>query len=277
MARPLRIEFPGALYYVTSRGKTSRKIFQNPADPVEWLDILGNICNRYRWVVYTYCLMPDHYHLVVQTPDANLSIGMRQLNGIYTQSYNEKYSSKGHLYKGRFKSVHVQKDAYLHRLARFILNSPVRSGFVKYPYQYKWSSCRFLRGSEDPPSWLNMDWCDNEFMHELLTPEFYRGADQDKNILNDVRKQIFLGDYDFERKVKQYSRGIGRNPGSTFRTDESIKSELSQFSGQSENRDEAIYRAYYSGKFSMKQIGDHFSIHYSTVSRIIKAYEEKLG
>ncbi len=274
MARPPRIEYPGALYYVSSRCKSGRNIFQNRYDPVEWLNILANICTRYRWIVYSYCLMPDYYHLVVQTPDANLSLGMRQLNGIYTQFYNEKYSRSGHLFKGRFKSVHVQKETYLHRLTRFILNSPVRSGFAKYPYQYKWSSCRYLKSSEGTPSWLDTDWCDDEFVNELLTPELYRGANEDKEFLNNVRKQIFLGDDEFEKKVKQYAQEGKGITGSWDKNGESVYEELDRLARQSDNRDEIIYRAYYSGKYSMKEIGDYFSLHYSTVSRIIKAYEE---
>lgn len=273
MARPLRIEFPGALYYVTSTGRNRRKVFLKPEDPVEWLDILQNVCRRYDWVVYCYCIMPDNYKFVVQTMQPTLSIGMRQLNGIYTQNFNERYSRGGNLFHGRFKSVHVQRDKYLAVLARYILDSPVRAGFVKYPYQYKWSSCRLLRESENTPEWIRLDWCDDDLVRELTDTEQYQ-ATKEEGVLGNIRKQVYLGDQDFEKWVNEQkiSDGSGKQK-TTDKTDKELY-DIDQYVNKYESRDEAISKAYYSGSYSMKEIGKYFSLHYSTISRIIKRYEQ---
>src|SRR5438045_1812876 len=91
MARPLRIEYPGALYHITTRGNGRRSIFKDDADRRLFLDTLHRVSDRYHWLCHAYCLMANHYHIFVETPDANLSIGMRQLNGIYTQAFNRRH------------------------------------------------------------------------------------------------------------------------------------------------------------------------------------------
>jgi len=102
MARPLRIEFPGAVYHVTSRGNERKAIFREGQDRKMFLDTLAGVTLRYNWLCHAYCLMDNHYHLLIDTPDGNLSIGMRQLNGIYTQIFNKRHSRVGHLFQGRF-------------------------------------------------------------------------------------------------------------------------------------------------------------------------------
>lgn len=271
MARPPRIEYPGAVYYVTSRAGGGRKVFRSPGDPLDWLNILGNICHRYNWVIKSYCLMPDHYHLVVRTDQPTLSIGMRQLNGIYTQNYNERYSTAGKLFKGRFRSVHVQEDFYLEELVKYVLDSPLRAGFTKFPFQYKWSSCRFLKDAENRPDWLSTDWCTAGFIDLLLSADKYRVNDESGSVLNRVRKQIYLGDVDFEKRVRELGASADDNPRSSERKSGNIG--IDRFVEECDTRDEAIAKAYYSGEYSMKEIGEHFSLHYSTVSRIIKAFE----
>lgn len=273
MARPLRIEFSGALYYITSVGRNQRKVFLKSEDPVDWLDILQNVCRRYDWLIYCYCIMPDHYEFVVQTMQPTLSIGMRQLNGIYTQNFNDRYSRGGHIFQGRFKSVHVQRDKYLADLGKYILDSPVRAGFVKYPYQYKWSSCRLFRESGNVPEWINLDWCDDDLVRELTDTEHYHTSEED-SVLGNVRKQIFLGDQDFEKWIneqKSSRKSVKRK--TTNEADKGLEG-IEKYIEKNSSLDEAISKAYYSGNYSMKKIGEYFSLHYSTISRIIKKYEE---
>ena len=111
MARPLRLEFAGALYHITSRGDRREDIYRDDGDRTQWLDLLAHVCERFNWVVHSYCQMTNHYHLLVETVDGNLSRGMRQLNGVYTQTFNRKYHESGHLFQGRFKAILVQKEA----------------------------------------------------------------------------------------------------------------------------------------------------------------------
>jgi len=111
MARPLRLQFPGAVYHLTSRGNARQKVFFTDADRELFLKTLTGVVRRYDWVCHAYCLMADHYHLLVETPKANLSIGMRQLNGIYTQSFNRRHNRTGHLFQGRFKAILVERQS----------------------------------------------------------------------------------------------------------------------------------------------------------------------
>jgi REP element-mobilizing transposase RayT len=135
MARPLRLEFAGALYHVTARGNERRSIFLGDADGdrAAFLGILGETCDRFNWICHAYCLMTNHYHLLLETPDANLSKGMRQLNGVYTQYVNRAHGRVGHLFEGRFKAILVERERYLLELARYVVLNPVRAGMVGTP------------------------------------------------------------------------------------------------------------------------------------------------
>ena len=113
MARPLRLEFPGALYHVTTRGDGREEIYLSDEVRAAWLTILGQVCVRFNWVCHANCLMTGHYHIVIETPDANLSKGMRQHNGVYTQCLNRGHGRVGHVFQGRFKAILVEKDSYL--------------------------------------------------------------------------------------------------------------------------------------------------------------------
>jgi REP element-mobilizing transposase RayT len=119
MARPLRLEFAGALYHVTARGDGREDIYRADGDRRLFLDVLGEVWERFNWTVHAYCLMTNHYHLLVETPDANLAKGMRQLNGVYTQRFNRIYERVGHVFQGRYKAILVQKQTYLLELARY--------------------------------------------------------------------------------------------------------------------------------------------------------------
>ena len=118
MARPIRLEFPGALYHITSRGDRRDDIYENDADRKSFLSLFENVCADHNWVCHAYCLMSNHYHLLVETPDGNLSGGMRQLNGVYTQLFNRVHNRVGHVFQGRYKAIHVEKDDYLQELCR---------------------------------------------------------------------------------------------------------------------------------------------------------------
>jgi putative transposase len=155
MSRPLRLEFAGALYHITSRGNGRNLIYFQDDDFELFLQSLANVCERYNWVVHAYCLMSNHYHLLVETPDANLSQGMRQLNGVFTQSMNRKHHRVGHLFQGRYKAILVDKDAYLLELCRYIVLNPVRANMVSTPEEWPWSSWHRMLGNVKSPVWLS--------------------------------------------------------------------------------------------------------------------------
>ncbi|MBN1332726.1 MAG: transposase, partial [Synergistales bacterium] len=158
MSRPLRIEYEEALYHITSRGNARQDIFIDDGDRRYFLDILSKTISITGWFCHAYCLMSNHYHLLIETPEANLSRGMRHLNGVYTQTFNVKHGRVGHLFQGRFKSILVEKDLYLMELCRYIVLNPVRAGMVEHPEQWKWSSYRATAGLEKMPEWLHTDW-----------------------------------------------------------------------------------------------------------------------
>ncbi|MFQ5763344.1 MAG: transposase [Rhodospirillales bacterium] len=146
MARPLRIEFPGAYYHVTSRGNERKAIFREDADRGKSLEVLSSSAEQFRVRIHTYVLMDNHYHLLVETPDEGLSRAARYLNGVYTQYVNRRYRRVGYLLQGRYKAILIDKDSYLIERSRYIHLNPwrVTSG-VKDPFHYRWSSLRVVR------------------------------------------------------------------------------------------------------------------------------------
>jgi putative transposase len=166
MARPLRIELSGGLYHVTSRGNRREDIYFSEDDRRAWLEVFVQVCERFNWVCHAYCQMTNHYHIVVETPEGNLSQGMRQLNGIYTQRVNRTHGRVGHVFQGRFKGILVEKDAYLLELSRYVVLNPVRAGMVADCRDWPWSSYRAMLGEETVPLWLESDWILGQFAAE---------------------------------------------------------------------------------------------------------------
>ncbi|MBQ0797928.1 MAG: transposase [Porticoccaceae bacterium] len=163
MSRPLRLEFPNALYHITSRGDRREDIYDDDVDRAAFLTVFSGVINQCNWVCYAYCLMSNHYHLLVQTPDSNLSKGMRQLNGIYTQSYNRRHNKIGHLFQGRYKAILVDEDAYLLELSRYIVLNPVKAGMVRQVNRWPWSSYNAMIGDGQSPEWLSSDYLLSQF------------------------------------------------------------------------------------------------------------------
>jgi REP element-mobilizing transposase RayT len=157
VARPLRIAFPGALYHVTSRGNARAPIYLDDHDRSRFLVVVQEVVERHHWRCYAYCLMTNHYHLVVDTPLGNLSAGMRQLNGVYTQAFNRRHARVGHLFQGRFSGILVERVSHLLELARYVVLNPVRAGMVGAPEDYRWSSLRATLGRSPLPSWLEAE------------------------------------------------------------------------------------------------------------------------
>jgi putative transposase len=153
------MEYAGALYHVTSRGEGQEDIYEEDTDRRLFLSVLGDVCLSYNWVCHAYCLMSNHYHLVIETPDANLlSKGMRQLNGEYTRQFNKAHRRVGHVFQGRYKGIHFEKEWYLLELSRYVVLNPVRAFMVKDAIDWPWSNYRATIGYEQAPSWLHSEW-----------------------------------------------------------------------------------------------------------------------
>jgi REP element-mobilizing transposase RayT len=280
MARPLRIEYAGALYHVTSRGDRQEAIYHSDQDRQDFLEILKQVCDRFNWLVHAYCLMDNHYHLLVETLDGNLSQGMRQLNGVYTQTCNRNNGQVGHVFQGRFKSILVQKETYLLELARYIVLNPVRARMVRQVNDWPWSSYRATAGRVEPPDWLTTEWILAAFGKRKLSAqkkyeEYVRQGKGQPSPWEKLRNQVFLGSEayvnDLQKKI-QADKDLSEIPKSQRRKKPKT---ISVYDKQSKTRDEAIRIAYASGGYSMKAIGGYFSLHYSTVSRIISQVNNK--
>jgi REP element-mobilizing transposase RayT len=157
MARPLRIEFAGALYHITSRGNERRNIFRSDRDRKAFLTFLGVAAGRFGWFVTAWVLMSNHFHLVVQTLEPNLSKGMHWLNSTYAGWFNRAHGRRGHLFEGRFKALLIDKETYFAEVLRYVVLNPVRASMVKRPEDYKWSSYRATAGLATAPDWLDVD------------------------------------------------------------------------------------------------------------------------
>jgi putative transposase len=130
MSKPLRMGSSGSVYHITSRGDRREDIYEDNTDRASFLSILDKTSDICNWACHAYCLMDNHYHLLIETPNANLSRGMRQLNGVYTQTFNRAHNRVGHVFQGRYKSILIDKHSYLLELARYIVLNPVRANMV---------------------------------------------------------------------------------------------------------------------------------------------------
>lgn len=151
MARPLRINVPNGIYHVTSRGNRRQPIFLDDSDHEIFLRMLATLGLRRRWRYHGYCLMPNHYHLVIETPQADLSLGMQYLNGGYADHFNFRHGTDGHLFQGRFHAVLVESDPHLAELSRYLALNPVRAGLAATARAWRWSSYPAIaEGHEEP-------------------------------------------------------------------------------------------------------------------------------
>jgi REP element-mobilizing transposase RayT len=280
MARPLRIEYPGAVYHITSRGNEKKPIFKDERDRDIFLDTLSQVDKRYNWLCHAYCLMNNHYHLIIETPDGNLSAGMRQLNGVYTQAFNKRHNRVGHLFQGRYKAILIQKDSHLLEVCRYLVLNPVRAKAVKKPEQWKWSSYQTTAGIEKPHPCLTTEWILNQFgsarrIAEKAYREFVEDGMKQESIWKAVRAQSILGEEEFTATLTDYLRGkkdIAELPKSQRYIDRPSleiifsKSILKDISKRNKKISEAVQRHGY----RQREVADYLEMHFTSISRILR-------
>jgi REP element-mobilizing transposase RayT len=209
MARQLRIEFPDALYHVTSRGNARQDIFLTDDDRIAFLGFLGIAVKRFGWLLSAWVLMTNHFHLVVQTPQPNLSRGMHWLNGVYAAWFNRNHDRCGHLFQGRFHSFLIEKDAYFAQVLRYTVLNPVRAKMVARPEDYQWSSYRAMAGLEEAPEWLDLasalePFGGNDAEAWAIYREFVEaGVATDERLWDQVTNAIYLGTESWTRAMRK--------------------------------------------------------------------------
>lgn len=277
MARPLRLELNGALYHVTSRGDGREDIFLTDQDRLAWLETLAQVCERFNWTCHAYCQMTNHYHVVIETPDANLSKGMRQLNGVYTQRFNRLHQRVGHVFQGRFKAILVEKDGYLLELARYVVLNPLRAKMVRRIEQWPWSSYCATCGQVPKPDWLQTDFILSQFgvQRARALTKYIAFVHEGKglpSVWSNLQAQVYLGSDAF---IKKMQVEVDKKPTLTEipRTQRRALARALADYARAHERDEAIALAYLSGQHTMAKIAEYFGVHYTTVSRLVKVYE----
>lgn len=285
MARPLRIAFPGGIYHVTSRGDRQEPIFTDDRDRATLLRVLAQAMDRFDARVLAYCLMGNHYHLVTQTRRDNLSRLMRHINGVYAQSFNRRHQLAGHLFQGRFTSIHVDRDAYLMEVCRYTELNPVRAGLVGNPADWPWSSYLAHCGITQAPPWLDV-----LSLHGHLLGRDPQGAEDCRlaamryaQLVADgqgvrlwdraLRQTIFLGDDKFvdaiQRRIDPASEPSPEVPRAQRRAP-GVPIDWSGADGSSESM---VRRAYVDGGLLMREIAAALGCSVSRVSRVIKRAE----
>jgi putative transposase len=278
MARPLRIEFPGAVYHVTSRGNAKQPIFLDTGDYRSFFSILGDVSGSFGWQCYAYCLMPNHYHLVLSTPTGVLSRGMRQLNGVYAQRFHGRHDSVGHVFQGRFKSIHVDKEPYLLEVCRYVVLNPVRAGLVKKCEAWRWSSYKATLGLGPKPSFLASDWLLSQFgkapgRARRAFAKFVADGARARSPWDNVRGGVFLGDEAF---VSGFSKELSRRrgdpgfPGAQRLADRPSLHDILTETDNEILRGQQVLQAQRRWGYRIKDISEHLCMHRNTVAGIAR-------
>lgn len=303
MARAWRIEYEGALYHVLSRGNQRQAIFTDDEDRLMFLERLSEVADRFEVQFYAYVLMDNHYHLLLQTRRANLSKAMQWLGVAYTSRFNLKNHCSGHLFRGRFKSMLVENDAYLLQLSYYIHRNPLRAGLVKRLADYRWSSYKAYAYGKDRPELLNTEVLLAQLVKAPDQNEAYRKniqkyAKEEARAWEDLRHGIILGSERFVESIKERflpevphreipsQRQAASRP---FSEDDLARAahalccdvegfrQSARISARNvDNRDLLIYLMWQSGGWTNQAIGDRFGLTYPAVSRRVSLFKSKL-
>jgi putative transposase len=272
MARPLRIEFPGALYHLTSRGNARQPIFLDDEDRRAFLERLGEVVESHHWGCHCYCLMTNHFHLLVETPEPNLSRGMRRLNGQYSQRFNRRHDRVGHVLQGRFTGILVEREAHLLELARYVVLNPVRAGMVASAEDYPWSSLRATLGLAPAPSWLRFEGLLARFGSRSRYREFVREGRGAPSPWAGLRGALLGSDEFVERLAGRLDRKASESElprGQRLAHREPLDALLSLAAPWDRaTRSARVRELVWSGRYTAAEIGRHLGLHYSTISKI---------
>ncbi len=280
MTRPLRVEYEGAVYHVTSRGNARKQIYKDDKDRTAFLDILQQVNKRYNWICHAYCLMNNHYHLIIETPDGNLSQGMRQLNGVYTQAFNKRHRRVGHVYQGRYKAILIQKESHLLEVCRYVVLNPSRAKLVEKPADWRWSSYSATTGRGKPYPCLTTDWVLGQFSRkrkqaEKAYREFVHAGIGEKDIWKDLKGQSILGEDGFVESLLDYVKGykdIQEIPKRQRYIDRPSLKEIFRKKELTDRkrRNASIMEAIEKSGYSQREVARYLGMHYASISRLAR-------
>jgi REP element-mobilizing transposase RayT len=271
MSRPLRICIPGGIYHLISRGNARGAIVRDDTDRIAFLSTLARVVDRFGWLCHSYCLMDNHYHLVVETPLPNLPSGMRQLNGLYAQRFNERHNRCGHVFQARYRSLLVEKDSYLLALCRYVALNPVRAGICERPEEWAWSSYCATAGLAPTESFHTTDWLLTQFAPtRRLAQRRYRAyvAEGAADALEQRVRGERLGEDDFLRESHGFDPPLAEIPREQV---EPLPPRLEEIFAA--GLPTPIERAYRRHGYTLSQIADYLGCSYSTVSRRLRREE----
>jgi putative transposase len=274
MARPLRIEFSGALYHVTARGNERKPIVHDDFDREEWVARLEQVVRRFAWRCHAWCLMQNHFHLVVETPKANLARGMRQLNGVYAQRFNSRHRRVGHLFQGRYKAILIDREAHLLEACRYVVLNPARAAVgAEHHERWRWSSYRASAGLEPAPTFLDLTSLLERFARERsLARRRYRAFIRDglaaPTPWEDLQGDIYLAERSYIRRHGGSSSASREVPRAQR---EPLVVSLEQLLRRESERTIAL--AYREQGYRLREIAEALGVHYSTVSRRLAMQE----
>ncbi len=277
MSRPVRIEFPGAHYYVTSKGMDDKAVFRDAEDRAVFLNVLTGVVDRFGWCVHSYVMLDSHYHLVVECPQANLSKGMRQLNGVYTQHFNRRHEDDGPLFQGRFRSVLFEPSDYLLPLCRHVVLNPVRLKLSGSAQQYRWSSHRAMGGQIQVPSFLHSEKVLNHFGKrpkdsQKKYREFVKAGVGQESPLTARSGQVLLGSPKFLAEMQPILNGeklAKRGPKRAHRRRSLVVLFKNVDNKTRLERNELIRKAHIEHSYTLMEIGEFLGLHYTTVSKVV--------
>ena len=282
MARPLRIEFPGAVYHVTSRGERQTPIFLDDEDREAFLGVISQGLARFDAQMLAYVLMDDHFHFVLYTRRANLSALMRHINGVYTQAFNQRHGKAGHLLQGRFKGILVDRERFLLDACRYVEYNPVRCGRVKSAGEWPWSSYAAHVGQAPAPQWLDVEGLQSFVLGKSVASaaDRRRAASRYATLVEQtgdlwlwkagLNRQIFLGDEVFVEKMRKLGAAEARRGGAKANA-------LKQLLKACDTREEALFRGFTEAGLSMTAMAEELGLSVARVSQLIGRHERLLG
>ena len=304
MARPLRIEYEDAIYHVMNRGNGFQDIFHGKEYFELFLNTVAEACERFGIEIHAYCLMSNHYHLLVKTPRANLGRAMRHINGVYTQRYNRLCSTDGVLFRGRYKAIVVDSDAYLLHVSKYIHLNPLEAGMVDNLTGYQWSSYPAYIEKIKPQKWLERDHVYGYLTSKRVKAKCYQEFVEEKDLDIDVesfysRKRMLpiLGDEHF---IEEISRKAAKdNSEATYKEQKPLKVTMDQIIGlvgqvfgvateeivtsrkgsglKNQPRRVAMYLAQEIGDYRLNDIAERFGLaHYGGVANAIYRVKQEL-